>query len=87
MNEEMLATSWWFWLSLGLLLLTQSTLLFLHARREGGKPWLWGLWGLIQAPLPTLTYIALQQWKKRKRKRELAATQERETGGDSDDRF
>ncbi|WP_256761245.1 sigmaY antisigma factor component [Cohnella sp. WQ 127256] len=68
MTEETLKVSWWFWSLLGLLLLMQSTGLFLHAKRRGGKAWLWGLWGLTQFPSPTLTYMLLQWWKKRKRR-------------------
>ncbi|TMV49325.1 sigma-Y antisigma factor component [Paenibacillus mesophilus] len=39
-----------------LVLLTQSTFLFLDARKQGSHPWLWGLWGLIQCPIPLIVY-------------------------------
>ncbi|WP_053363170.1 hypothetical protein [Bacillus sp. FJAT-27251] len=39
-----------------LVLLTQSTLLFIDAKKKGSFAWFWGLWGLIQFPLPTLFY-------------------------------
>lgn len=45
------------WIGLALLMLTQSVWLFLDARKRDRFPWLWGLWGLIQFPLPTLVYV------------------------------
>lgn len=44
---------------IALVLLAQSTLLFLDARRRGASPWFWGLIGLIQAPWPTVFYLLL----------------------------
>jgi hypothetical protein len=38
------------------LLLGQGTWLFLDARKRGARPWLWGLYGLIQFPCPLLLY-------------------------------
>lgn len=38
-------------------LLAQSLYLFLDARKREHYPWLWGLWGLIQAPVPLLVYL------------------------------
>jgi len=52
----------------GVILLSQGTALFLHARSHGGKAWLWGLWGLTQFPSPTLTYMLVRWLKKRKAK-------------------
>jgi hypothetical protein len=46
----------WAFAAIALVLLTQSTFLFLDARRRGSFPWLWGLWGLIQFPIPLLVY-------------------------------
>lgn len=40
-------------------LLTQSILLFIDAKKRGSYPWFWGIWGLIQLPLPTLFYLLL----------------------------
>lgn len=40
-----------------LILLVQSTLLFIDAKKKRGFAWFWGLWGLIQFPLPTLFYL------------------------------
>lgn len=47
---------WYGWLLLGLLLLAQATWLFVDARRRGARPWLWGLLGLVQFPMPLLLY-------------------------------
>ncbi|WP_438448495.1 transcriptional regulator [Gorillibacterium sp. sgz5001074] len=40
-------------------LLAQSTYLFIDARKRDRYPWFWGLWGLIQAPMPILLYLLL----------------------------
>ncbi|CAG9621375.1 transcriptional regulator [Sutcliffiella rhizosphaerae] len=50
--------------------LTQSILLFIDAKKKGSYAWFWGIWGLIQFPLPTLFYLLLVIYpyhKKRKR--------------------
>ncbi|WP_342430152.1 sigma-Y antisigma factor component [Neobacillus sp. FSL H8-0543] len=39
------------------ILLTQSVYLFLDARKRNHNYWLWGILGLIQAPMPTLFYL------------------------------
>ncbi|MDF0726855.1 sigma-Y antisigma factor component [Cytobacillus sp. S13-E01] len=40
-----------------IILVIQSTWLFLDARKRGHNYWLWGIVGLIQAPMPTLFYL------------------------------
>jgi hypothetical protein len=40
-----------------LILLFQSIFLFLDARKRNFNYWLWGILGLIQAPMPTLFYL------------------------------
>ncbi|MDX8366993.1 sigma-Y antisigma factor component [Cytobacillus sp. IB215665] len=40
-----------------IILITQSTLLFFDARKHGYNYWLWGIIGLIQAPMPSLFYV------------------------------
>ncbi|QOR67359.1 sigma-Y antisigma factor component [Cytobacillus suaedae] len=40
-----------------LILIAQSTWLFLDARKRGHNYWLWGIVGLIQAPMPSLFYL------------------------------
>ncbi|RIX50756.1 sigmaY antisigma factor component [Paenibacillus nanensis] len=54
--EEQLKHSFWFWALIAAILLTQSTWLFLDARKRDSMPWFWGIWGLIQFPLPTILY-------------------------------
>ncbi|QMV44929.1 sigmaY antisigma factor component [Cohnella cholangitidis] len=76
--------NWWLWTFLGLLLLAQSTGLFVHARSRGGKAWFWGLWGLTQFPCPTLVYLLLQWWKNRKRKLEAEGNNRLKDGGTND---
>ncbi|MGM0846345.1 MAG: sigmaY antisigma factor component [Bacillota bacterium] len=39
------------------LLLLQSLFLFTDARKRGHKYWFWGLWGLIQCPVPLIFYF------------------------------
>lgn len=39
------------------ILLTQSIFLFTNARKYGHNRWLWGILGLIQAPMPLLVYL------------------------------
>jgi hypothetical protein len=46
----------WGWLLIAIVLLSQSTWLFLNARKQGANPWFWGIWGVIQAPIPLIVY-------------------------------
>ncbi|MBS4188744.1 sigma-Y antisigma factor component [Bacillus sp. FJAT-49705] len=39
------------------ILISQSIFLFSNARKHGHNYWLWGILGLIQAPMPTLVYL------------------------------
>lgn len=54
--EEQLKQSPLFWAAIAFLLLAQSTWLFLDARKRDSMPWFWGIWGLIQCPLPLICY-------------------------------
>lgn len=58
---------------LGIILICQSSFLFTNARKYGHNYWLWGILGLIQAPMPTLIYLIFVRklWPKRKSKSEL----------------
>jgi hypothetical protein len=40
-----------------IILLSQSIFLFLDARKRSHNYWLWGIVGLIQAPMPVLFYL------------------------------
>ncbi|OUS78350.1 hypothetical protein B1748_01760 [Paenibacillus sp. MY03] len=64
--EEKLMQSVWFWLLIAAMLIPQSTWLFVDARKRDSGPWFWGLWGLIQFPLPLVAYWLLVRrgwWK------------------------
>lgn len=65
--EERLIHSVWFWLALGAVLISQSTWLFVDARKRESFHWFWGLWGLIQFPMPLILYWLLVRrgiWKR-----------------------
>lgn len=47
---------WYLWALTAAVLLAQGTWLFQDARRRGARPWLWGILGLIQFPMPLLIY-------------------------------
>ncbi|MDR7076722.1 hypothetical protein J2Y03_001725 [Neobacillus niacini] len=49
------------------ILLLQSIYLFLDARKHNHNYWLWGIVGLIQAPMPTLFYLLFVRKIYRKR--------------------
>ncbi len=57
------------WIALALILLTQGILLFLDAGRKGANRWFWGIWGLIQIPMPALLYwlFVIRPYQKRRR--------------------
>ncbi|PZD95690.1 sigmaY antisigma factor component [Paenibacillus sambharensis] len=59
----------WALVVLPLVLLAQSTWLFIDARKRTKYYWFWGLWGLIQTPMPPLLYILFVRkgWKPGKR--------------------
>lgn len=38
------------------IMITQSILLFIDAKKKGAKAWFWGIWGLFQCPLPSIFY-------------------------------
>lgn len=38
------------------MMIAQSTLLFIDAKKKGAKAWFWGIWGLLQCPLPSIFY-------------------------------
>jgi hypothetical protein len=44
-------------LLVAIILLSQSIFLFLDARKRSHNYWLWGIVGLIQAPMPVLFYL------------------------------
>lgn len=54
--EELAAQPVILWVLLAILMLSQSTWLFLDARKRKSMPWFWGIWGLIQCPFPLIFY-------------------------------
>jgi hypothetical protein len=52
----------WAWIGIALILLSQSTWLFIDARKRQKYPWFWGIWGMIQFPLPLLFYWLTVRW-------------------------
>lgn len=67
--EELKVLPLWFWVLLIAVLVTQSTWLFIDARKRDSMPWVWGLWGLIQFPMPLLFYFIFVRsgWFRRSR--------------------
>jgi hypothetical protein len=57
-------STWQIILLVAPLLLAQGTWLFLDARKRGARPWLWGLYGLIQFPCPLILYYFIVVRKK-----------------------
>ncbi|WP_036718041.1 hypothetical protein [Paenibacillus harenae] len=55
--EELDALPLWQWALLIAVLVTQSTWLFIDARKRDSMPWFWGIWGLIQVPMPIVCYF------------------------------
>jgi hypothetical protein len=68
-NASNVSLPFWALAIIAIVLLTQSTLLYVDARKRGAAAWFWGLLGLIQAPLPTIFYLLFVR-KVHRRKRE-----------------
>ncbi|MDM5454964.1 sigma-Y antisigma factor component [Peribacillus simplex] len=49
----------------GVILLSQSIYLFVDARKNGFNQWMWGIIGLIQAPIPLIFYLIVKKIKKK----------------------
>ncbi|MFS0594155.1 hypothetical protein ACUXCC_004018 [Cytobacillus horneckiae] len=66
MDAEMLLV----FITCAIILISQSLFLFINARKHGHNYWLWGILGLIQAPMPTLFYLlfARKLWRSKKKK-------------------
>jgi len=64
-NQELLVL-----ILLSPILLTQSILLFIDAKKRNSYAWFWGIWGLIQFPLPAIFYwfFVTRRHHKRNRK-------------------
>ncbi|MDQ0268977.1 sigma-Y antisigma factor component [Cytobacillus purgationiresistens] len=57
-------------ITVGFILICQSLFLFMDARKHGHNYWLWGIIGLIQAPMPTLFYLTFVRklWMKKEKR-------------------
>ena len=53
MNLDMTQEKLMLLLYISPLLFAQSIFLFLNAKKKGANAWFWGIWGLIQTPMPT----------------------------------
>ncbi|AMM92025.1 hypothetical protein UP17_05260 [Peribacillus simplex] len=49
----------------GVILLSQSIYLFVDARKNGFNQWMWGILGLIQAPIPLIFYLIVKKIRKK----------------------
>ncbi|PPA68459.1 hypothetical protein [Jeotgalibacillus proteolyticus] len=47
----------WIIVLLAAILLAQSIYLFIDARKNGHARWFWGVWGMLQTPMPILSYL------------------------------
>lgn len=57
------------WFLLAMALLTQSTLIFLSARKRGKNAWFWGLIGLLNVPSGTILYYLFVIYPEKKKER------------------
>ncbi|OBZ08527.1 sigmaY antisigma factor component [Bacillus sp. FJAT-26390] len=70
--EELKVLPIWAWILLAAVLIAQSTWLFIDARKRDSMPWLWGIWGLIQTPMPFVFYFIFVRsgWFRRNRNKD-----------------
>ncbi|WP_409342489.1 sigmaY antisigma factor component [Paenibacillus sp. MBLB4367] len=55
-NPQLTGSTIYILIGVCVILLLQGSWLFLDSRKRGASPWLWGLWGLIQCPMPLIVY-------------------------------
>lgn len=57
----------WGWVLIAMILLIQSSILYIQAKKIGKAPWLWGILGLVQFPVPSIIFMILWKtvWKRR----------------------
>jgi len=56
-------------IGIGLLLLIQSTSIFISARRRGKNPWFWGFIGLLNIPSGTIFYYLFVIYPEKRKER------------------
>ncbi|MCD5322948.1 MULTISPECIES: sigma-Y antisigma factor component [Pontibacillus] len=56
------------WCLIVLLLVSQSTFLFIQAKKIHKTPWFWAIVGLIQVPMPTVAFYLMKKliWEKKR---------------------
>ncbi|WP_019241759.1 MULTISPECIES: hypothetical protein [Bacillus] len=59
-----------FWIVLTSVLLTQSTIIFLSAKKRGKNAWFWGFIGLLNIPSSAILYYFCVVYPDKKRERE-----------------
>ncbi|MGM9924526.1 MAG: transcriptional regulator [Bacillus sp. (in: firmicutes)] len=69
LNELPLMSRIALWCVLAALLLTQSTLIFLSARKRGKNAWFWGFIGLLNIPSSTILYYLFVIYRDKKKRR------------------
>ena len=57
------------WAVTVLLLLVQSTLIFLSARKRGKNPWFWGFIGLLNIPSSAILYYVFSIYPEKRKER------------------
>lgn len=57
----------WFIAIIVIFVFCQGVWIFLDAQKRGRFPWLWGLWGISNFPLPLIVYYFTVIRKDRKR--------------------
>lgn len=55
--SELQETHVWVLILVFLGLFAQSTFLFIHSRRNGHLRWFWGIWGMLNLPMPLIVYF------------------------------
>ncbi|MHA0858436.1 hypothetical protein [Paenibacillus sp. CMAA1364] len=58
----------WLIVILVLILLIQGTWLFMDAGKRGKWRWFWGIWGLMNVPLPLFMYLVFVRFPEHRKK-------------------
>ena len=56
------------WFLIGAALLTQSTLIFLSAKKRGANAWFWGFVGFLNIPSGVILYYIFVIWPEKRRR-------------------
>jgi hypothetical protein len=68
-SNDFSVITWWEWVIIAVLLLSQGIFIFQDAQKRGAKAWLWGLYGLTQVPTPLIVYYfcVIRKYKKKRK--------------------